>query len=67
MSEDDAAHRPKPPKPVPTAREARLAQALRANLRRRKAPSAPPAESDGDGSSSWSSARRPFAVRHGRA
>jgi len=52
MSEEDAADRPKPPKPVPTAREARLAQALRANLRRRKGPPAPLAESDGNGSSS---------------
>jgi hypothetical protein len=38
---------PKPPKPPPDSREARLAQALRANLRRRKAPPAkPPAEQD---------------------
>jgi hypothetical protein len=28
----------KPPKPAPNEREARLAAALRANLRRRKAP-----------------------------
>jgi len=30
------------PKPQPSLREQRLAQALRANLRRRKAPPAPP-------------------------
>ena len=37
MAEDDA---PKPPAagPAPDARESRLAAALRANLRRRKAP-----------------------------
>ena len=41
--DDEAAPAP-PPKPTPTRREARLAQALRANLRRRKAPSAPDPE-----------------------
>jgi hypothetical protein len=34
---DEAAKPPKPPKP-PSDREARLAKALRANLKRRKAP-----------------------------
>ena len=33
----------KPPKPAPDSREARLAQALRANLRRRKTPPPKPA------------------------
>ena len=41
---------PKTPKPAPSEREAKLAQALRANLRRRKAAPAPksPAKADGD-------------------
>ena len=38
---DDAeAPAPPPPKKTPAPREARLAQALRANLRRRKSPAA---------------------------
>jgi hypothetical protein len=37
---DDRAKPPKAPKP-PSDREARLAKALRANLKRRKAPAAP--------------------------
>jgi len=37
---------PLPPKTVAAEREAKLAQALRANLRRRKAAPAPPAEGD---------------------
>ena len=36
------------PKPAPTPREVRLAQALRANLRRRKAPPAPNPEAADD-------------------
>jgi hypothetical protein len=38
---------PEPPKPKPDPREARLAQALRANLRRRKGPPAKGGEEDG--------------------
>jgi hypothetical protein len=38
----DAPEAPKAPKPKGDAREARLAQALRDNLRRRKAADAPP-------------------------
>ena len=45
MSED----KPKAPKPEPSDREARLAQALRENLRRRKAGGAPPAKPASDG------------------
>ena len=39
---DEAPDKPKPP-PAQAPREARLAQALRANLRRRKAPEKPDA------------------------
>jgi hypothetical protein len=42
---DDAPLKPKPRPPAD--REARLAQALRANLRRRKAPPPPREEEDG--------------------
>ncbi|MDP8916759.1 MAG: hypothetical protein M3M95_06105 [Pseudomonadota bacterium] len=38
----------KPPKAPPTTREAKLAAALRANLRRRKAPAAPERKADSE-------------------
>jgi hypothetical protein len=44
MAED-----PKAAKPAPSAREARLASALRANLRRRKAPAAAAREPEPEG------------------
>jgi hypothetical protein len=40
--------RPETPKPAPDSREARLAEALRANLRRRKAPAPAKGEEPAD-------------------
>ncbi len=51
MTNDAAPPDPKPAAPRPSERDKRLAQALRANLRRRKA-GAEPADKPGDESSS---------------
>ena len=51
MTDDASAPDPKPARPQPSERDKRLAQALRANLRRRKA-GADQAEKPGDESSS---------------
>jgi hypothetical protein len=51
MIDDPESPAPKPARPQPSEREKRLAEALRANLRRRKAGTAPAAGDDDESSS----------------